>query len=118
MAEPDAKIPLKTPVLWPATRPLKIYPTDPTQGYEPAKRVSIAIDYEALDPGPVGSRLEVIDYDGHARTFYEQVDLEDPAILMQGGLDPSEADPRFHQQMVYASRRGRWPISTGRSGAG
>jgi hypothetical protein len=30
------------------------------------------------------------------------VNLDLPAILMQGGLDPSESDPRFHQQMVYA----------------
>lgn len=102
MAEPDVEIPPKTPVLWPATRPLKIYPTDPTQGYQAAKKVSISLDYERLWPGPVGSRLEVVDYDGHAKTFYEQVDLEERAILMQGGLDPSEADPRFHQQMVYA----------------
>lgn len=102
MSDLPAQGPKGTPVLWPATRPLKIYPTDPTQGYEPAKKVSIAIDYEPLEPGPDGSRLEVVDYDGHAKTFYEQINLEDPAILMQGGLDPSEADPRFHQQMVYA----------------
>ncbi|WP_244479671.1 hypothetical protein [Methylobacterium sp. Leaf111] len=30
------------------------------------------------------------------------MDLDDPMILIRGGLDPTEADPRFHQQMVYA----------------
>jgi hypothetical protein len=46
--------------------------------------------------------LEVIDYDGAQKCFYTPVNLDEPAILMQGGLDPSESDPRFHQQMVYA----------------
>ncbi len=86
----------------PSTRPLKIYATDPTQGYEAALKISIAVEHENLTPGPVGDRLEVVDYDGHAKVYYDSVDLEDPAILTQGGLDPSEADPRFHQQMVYA----------------
>jgi hypothetical protein len=86
----------------PAFRPLKIYPTDPMQGYIAARKTTINIENEPLNPGPVGARLEVIDYDGTAKTFYEQVNLDDPNILMQGGLEPSEADPRFHQQMVYA----------------
>jgi hypothetical protein len=89
-------------VTWPASRPLKIYPTDPTQSYEAALKISILVDYEKLECGPRGDRLEVVDYDGHGKCFYEQIDLEDSAILMQGGLDPSESDPRFHQQMVYA----------------
>jgi hypothetical protein len=28
--------------------------------------------------------------------------LDDTGILIRGGLDPSESDPHFHQQMVYA----------------
>lgn len=89
-------------VPWPSTRPLKIYATDPTNGLEPALTTSISVEYEPLKPGPIGERLEVVDYDGGARVFYDPVDLEDKAILMRGGLSPSEADPRFHQQMVYA----------------
>jgi hypothetical protein len=86
----------------PAARPLKIFPTDPTRGYAAARTASIVVENEKLAVGPAGDRLEVADYDGSERTFYDQVDLDDPAILMQGGLTPSEADPRFHQQMVYA----------------
>ena len=37
-----------------------------------------------------------------ANCYYDAVDLDDPRILLQGGLEPMEADPRFHQQMVYA----------------
>jgi len=90
------------PLPMPASRPLQIFPTDPTKGYAAARTATILVEYEQLEPGPVGGRLEVIDYDGHGHVFYDRVDLDDPAILMQNGLPPSESDPRFHQQMVYA----------------
>lgn len=86
----------------PTTRPLRIFPTDPTRGYAAARTATILVENEPLQPGPVGARLEVIDYDGHAKVFYDRVNLDDPVILMQAGLPPSESDPRFHQQMVYA----------------
>ncbi|MBI5258898.1 MAG: hypothetical protein HY855_20505 [Burkholderiales bacterium] len=85
-----------------ARRPLKIFASDPLQGRTFGNRARIDVDNETLQPGPVGARLAVIDYDGHTRSYYTAVDLNHPAILLQGGLDPSEADPRFHQQMVYA----------------
>lgn len=53
-------------------------------------------------PGPVGEYLEVIDYDPTVKQFYAPVDLNDPYILAQDGLEPSESNPQFHQQMVYA----------------
>ena len=83
-------------------RPLKIFATDPLLGRTFGNRARIDIANENLQPGPVGPRVEVIDYDGARDCFYEAVDLNNPAVLMQGGLDPSESDPRFHQQMVYA----------------
>jgi hypothetical protein len=86
----------------PARRPLKIYAFDPMLGRVPLNRITIDVANEPLKPGPSGSRIQVIDYDGATKCFYEPVDLDDRAILMQGGLDPSESDPRFHQQMVYA----------------
>ncbi len=55
-----------------------------------------------LGPGPVGEYIEVIDYDPASGVFYEPVDLNDPLILAQNGLPPSEGNPQFHQQMVYA----------------
>src|SRR5262249_55411388 len=39
------------------------------------------------------------------RRYYKPVDLDDPRLLVQDGLWPSESDPRFHQQMVYAVAR-------------
>jgi hypothetical protein len=57
---------------------------------------------EGLKPGPIGEYLEVVDYDPASECFYDPLDLNDPHILAQDGLPPSEGDPRFHQQMVYA----------------
>jgi hypothetical protein len=92
----------KTPQPPPARRPLKIYAFDPMLGRMPLNRITIDVKNEPLSRGPAGSRIVVVDYDGANGCFYEPVDLDDPAILMQRGLDPSESDPRFHQQMVYA----------------
>ncbi len=86
----------------PARRPLRIFASDPMLTRTPGNRLTIDIPNEPLQPGPVGSRLEVIDYDGAQDCFYPPVDLDDKAILMLSGLEPSESDPRFHQQMVYA----------------
>lgn len=59
-------------------------------------------DGKGLQPGPVGKYIEVVDYDPASDSFYEPVDLNDPHILAQDGLPPSEGNPQFHQQMVYA----------------
>jgi hypothetical protein len=57
-------------------------------------------DYES--PGPVGAYLEVIDYDPSSNCFYPPVDLNDINVVATDGLTPSESNPQFHQQMVYA----------------
>lgn len=92
----------------PATRPLKAFAFDPSQGTLLGNRMQLTVRYEKLEPGPVVSDMfawdgiAIIDYDASNGAYYEPVDLEDPRILIRGGLDPIEADPRFHQQMVYA----------------
>ena len=86
----------------PARRSLKIFAFDPMLGLRASNRIAIDVANEPLLPGPRGERVEIIDYDGALDCYYEPVNLDDPAILMQGGLDPSSSDPRFHQQMVYA----------------
>jgi prepilin-type processing-associated H-X9-DG protein len=57
---------------------------------------------EGLGKGPVGEYLEVVDYDPTTASWYAPVDLNDPYLLAQDGLSPSESNPKFHQQMVYA----------------
>ena len=89
------------PYAAPDRRPLQVFAFDPMLG-RAGGRVTISVRYEPLIPGPQGNRVQVIDYDGTAKTLYAPVDLDDPSVLMTGGLAPSESDPRFHQQMVYA----------------
>jgi hypothetical protein len=86
----------------PLRRPLKIFAFDPMRGRDPVNVISVDVENEDLLAGPQGARVRVIDYDATHRRYHAPVDLDDPTILMQGGLYPSEADPRFHQQMAYA----------------
>lgn len=84
-------------------RKLRIYATDPMSGRRAPFRITIEIDNEPnLEPGPRGEIIEVCDYDGWNNQYYNAVNLNEQALLMEGGLAPSESDPRFHQQMVYA----------------
>lgn len=55
-----------------------------------------------LGVGPCGEYLQVLDYDPASACWYEPVDLNAREILGQDGLAPSEGNPQFHQQMVYA----------------
>lgn len=59
----------------------------------------------SLGIGPVDDYLEVVDYDPASKLFYAPVDLNERYLLAQDGLDPSDSDPQFHQQMVYAVAR-------------
>ncbi|MBR9980906.1 MAG: hypothetical protein KFF50_07765, partial [Desulfatitalea sp.] len=64
--------------------------------------VTLKIRWERLDrKGPVGEYLAVEDRDA-ANRIYEPVDLDDPRLLARDGWAPSEGNPQFHQQMVYA----------------
>jgi len=102
------------PVERPANRLLRAYAFDPTLSMQmenaPINIVTIQVPWEfdrktgldSLLPGPVGEYLEVIDVDPASDCAYEPVDLNNPYLLAQDGLTPSEANPQFHQQMVYA----------------
>jgi hypothetical protein len=84
-------------------RRLRIYATDPMSGRRAPFRIAIDIDNEPdLKRGPRGEIIEIWDYDVDNDQYYRAVNLNDPALLMEAGLAPSESDPRFHQQMVYA----------------
>jgi hypothetical protein len=91
----------------PTSRTLRIFAFDPaiSAQYDMASiaEITIAIPWEKeLKPGPIGEYIEVIDVDPASGVLYKPVDLNDPRILAQDGLAPSESNPQFHQQMVYA----------------
>lgn len=91
----------------PVWRKLRIFAFDPSLSSQfdtsAIGTITIAVPWEPnLKPGPVGEYIEVVDVDPASGTAYRPVDLNDPRILAQDGLAPSESNPLFHQQMVYA----------------
>lgn len=100
-------------IMPPPKRRLRVYALDPSLGKaleSSALRETVltvpwddaSVERHRLKPGPVGEYLEVIDVDPASGKVYEPVDLNHPFLLAQDGLAPSEGNPQFHQQMVYA----------------
>ena len=94
----------------PPCRRLRAFAFDPIlsrqlETYE-VNLVTIEVPWEDdVDYGPTDSYLEVVDYDPASQAFYAPVYLNEPKLLAQDGLPPSEGNPQFHQQMVYAVAR-------------
>ena len=90
----------------PPFRKLRGYAFDPSLSLKmdtvAINNIIYKVPWERLDPGPAGEYVEVVDYDPTVKKFYKAVDLCDDYILAQDGLEPSESDPQFHQQFVYA----------------
>ena len=91
-----------TSIPTPLTRKIRCYAFDPSHRRFFGNEMTLEVKWERLVPGPIGERIAVIDYDGANKRFYKPVDLDDPRIFSSSGLTPTESDPRFHQQMVYA----------------
>ncbi|MEP9356026.1 hypothetical protein ABLE93_20840 [Xanthobacter sp. KR7-65] len=91
----------------PPSRRLRIYAFDPSVGADLAtaaiNEAVVKVPWERdLGAGPMSEYFEVIDVDPASGAVYRPVDLDDPWLLAQDGLPPSEGNPMFHQQMVYA----------------
>ncbi len=84
----------------PSRRRLRVFSVDPTYSRLQGETVVLSVPWERLQPGPRGSRIDVVDWipGGPA----PKVNLDDPHLLAQDGLAPDQSDPRFRQQMVYA----------------
>ena len=94
----------------PNVRRLRIFSFDPALAarYDLAgvSGITIEIPWEDdIKPGPVGEYIEVVDVDPLSGVAYSPVNLNAPSLLATDGLQPSESDPRFHQQMCYAVAR-------------
>ncbi len=102
-ARSDALDPITPP---PAARKLRVYAFDPSLATNldtvNVNEATVAVYWEDLKPGPVGEYLEVVDIDPARASAYAAVDLNAVPILAQHGLAPTEGNPQFHQQMVYA----------------
>ena len=111
--KPPSRIPRKVVEPEPPQRRLRVYALDPSIAKSldtiDVNETTILAPWddapltpEPLRPGPVGEYLEVVDVDPASGKVYAPVDLNDKALLAQNGLPPSEGNPKFHQQMVYA----------------
>ncbi len=100
--------PTKPPVIEkkPPYRKLRGYAFDPSVSLQidtvGINTLTYKVDWEKVAPGPIGEYIEVIDFDPSVKKYYTAVDLNETFILAQDGLNPSESDPQFHQQFVYA----------------
>jgi hypothetical protein len=89
-------------VTTPRRRRLRTFAFDPMSTRLSGRYLTISVPYETgLGKGPQGRLLRVVDYDPVRESWYSLVDLDDAFILAQDGLQPSEGDPRSHQQIVY-----------------
>src|SRR6185503_15389374 len=95
----------------PASRRLRVFAFDPSlaQRLQTAaiQEIVIRVPWESGPEGgpligPIGEYIEVVDVDPASGVAYPPVNLDEPALLAQDGLRPSEGNPQFHQQMVYA----------------
>ena len=94
----------------PAFRRIRTYAVDPSLSTRlettSINEVTLKVKWEKLEPGPTGEYLRVFDTDaqesGLPGTSFAPVNLNDPRLLAQDGCPPSEGNPAFHQQMVYA----------------
>ena len=86
----------------PLYRPLRIYTLDPAASRVEGAVATINVPYEPLEPGPAGAMFRVDPRDLGTEQRYRRLDPESRDVLLRDGRTPSPADPRFHQQMVYA----------------
>jgi hypothetical protein len=86
----------------PLVRPLKIYALDPSVSDRTGGIATVNVPYEKLEPGPIGSLFAVTSDGAPEELRAEALDLDDPYLLLSGGLSPTPTNGRFHMQMVYA----------------
>jgi hypothetical protein len=90
----------------PPVRPLRVYTLDPTFRRGPLGERTLQVPYEPVAPtddgfGFGGAVLE-IDARDDMGVPQRVLDLDATDVLLGAGVAPTSADPRFHQQMVYA----------------
>ncbi len=111
VAAPLAVCPSQPEVREPPHRRLRVYASDPSFSARldtaDTNEVTLKVRWENLGEAPdsedqlAGEYLTVDTVDATGKA-YDSVNLDDPRLLAQDGWSPSEGNPQFHQQMVYA----------------
>ena len=94
--------PYQRDVRAPLVRPLRVYTLDPSVSDRLGGMATVLVPYEKLEPGPIGSLFAVNGMGAPVELQAEALDLDDPFLLLSGGLSPTPTNGRFHMQMVYA----------------
>lgn len=106
----------------PSSRPLWIYTSDPASFGLRQPVLKVDVPFEKLSPGPGGALFKVttnklpddlirlLDWneDKIAHFAKTPLNLEDPSLLIQGGLTPTTGNPQFAGQMIYAVCQQVW----------
>ncbi|MCL4395422.1 MAG: hypothetical protein M1482_11590 [Chloroflexi bacterium] len=102
----NSRSPHARPAERPLFRTLRVFAFDPSLSsdfeYAGLNETIVQVPWEPLGEGPIGEYLEVVDVDPAGQCCYTPVNLDDAFLLAQNETGPSEANPQFHQQMVYA----------------
>src|SRR5678816_3399511 len=72
----------------PAYRSLRVYAFHPGLGRRSGNHLILRVPFEPLKPGPIGSRVRVIDESLEGEPLHPPVDLEHPDIIRNGGIEP------------------------------
>ena len=111
VAAPLAVCPAQPEVREPPHRRLRVYASDPSFSTRldtaDTNEVTLKVRWESF-PAARGAQTEIpgeylrVDTRDAADQEYDSIVLDDPRLLAQDGWAPSEGNPQFHQQMVYA----------------
>jgi len=106
----------------PSSRPLWIYASDPASFGLRQPVIKVDVPFEKLSPGPAGALFKVtmsqlpedlvklLDWNAEriAQFAKTPLDLEEPTLLIEGGLKPTTGNPHFAGQMIYAVCQQVW----------
>lgn len=85
------------------TRKLPVIAQDPkVQRDERILTTTVSVPWEDLQPGPIGHRVCVIDYDASTRKMYSPTVVDDEAGFEPKNDEELLGDPGFHARNVYA----------------
>lgn len=89
----------------PPFRRLRVYSMDPSFStrLETARvnQAKLEVRWEVFESPGLSEYFEIEDTDANGTT-YTPLDLDETRLVAQDGHSPSEGNPQFHQQMVYA----------------
>lgn len=102
----DPRIDRRWRIPLPVYRRMRVFASDPgmTARFETAvmNEMTLLVPWENLKRGPIGEYVAVVDKDDQGQQIHSPVDLDQPQILAEDGLAPSDGNPQFHHQMAYA----------------